>query len=603
MTVAENGAIAPRADAAFAFAVDGTRFFPQAGARLSFASRTAATLHLPGLPQGLVAPGAEVTATFNGETVFRGTAERIVTRRRRGLVVEDVTCRDAWDLLERRVYRQAWRVAAADGTAVETSTARVVLNVDADGLPIPLAEQVTEICSAGGLMASDGGIPAATLPADEARDVTCADAIRRALRLFPQVVAAYDAAYDAVAFRVPAAGDAAYMAGPLLSRATTRTAHPVVGVDIATESVDTSVVSPETGLAVASRAVTHQTAGDVASDDCLHVYLPLAGGASSTSWESLVVETEEMPALQNAPFWQRKHHRLANVPASAITITEAGRSSTKYDKITSNDVGALRAFGLNAEVVHCHCKATVKTADDVEEELYLTMDFAMTDASPGRHTRQTGSSSTAAETLPEGLAAAILAQRGGAVEAEDVSIVVGEAFPRIGDSFGGLVLQSFDVDCATLVANLHFGHPDYLTPEDMRDLLNGFRARGSAANVPHRAESDLGADATPVAGGVMPLTTTEFCPGVKAKTTVKSSSGGGSIVLDAAAVGAGKSLAVRELTYTPSGGSATTLKVLAEDDVELPPGGGGGAEHAAEPDTNATFTERDGKIVVGVYYL
>ena len=203
--------------------------------------------------------------------------------------------------------------------------------------------------------------------------------------------------------------------------------------------------------------------------------------------------------------------------------------------------------------------------------------------------------------LPDGLAQAILDQRGGSLESEDMQIRVGDVFPKIGDSADGLVLQNFEVDCDTLVANLHFGHPDYLTPEDMRELMNGFRARGTASNVPIRATNDLAEDAKDVAGGIMPLTTTEFAPGTKKKMTVKDSSGGGSIVLDSTKVG-GKKVEVHDLTFTPSGASEpTTVKVLAEKDMEIPPGGAG-KEHESEDDSNVTFEERNDKLYVGVYY-
>ena len=55
MTPSENSSIVPRSEGAsdapfFAFYRNGVRFYPQAGARLSFASRTAASLHLPVAP-------------------------------------------------------------------------------------------------------------------------------------------------------------------------------------------------------------------------------------------------------------------------------------------------------------------------------------------------------------------------------------------------------------------------------------------------------------------------------------------------------------------------------------------------------------------------
>ena len=570
MTADQNTGMAPREDAAFTFTANGKRFYPQSGARLSYASRTAATLFLPGMPSGLIASKDTVTVKYNGTTVFAGTLAKYTERTVRGLTVLDMKFADRWDILERRVFRQEWKVAGEGGASVTTRSARLVLNVDELGLPVMLPGQIGEICSYGGIMMADGGIPYIALPADVTENLTCADAIRRLLRLFPQVVAYYNAERNVVQFSVPDTSQSPgwLSEGRILSRAKQYTAHPVVGVDIATESVDTVVVDKD-GATVDMRAYTHQTAGNVNSDDCLHVFMPLAGGSASTSWESLEVTTEEMPLLSTPSFWRDKHPRLANVPLSAISISEAGRSSTTYDRITSNDIGALRAFGLNAEVVHCHCKATVTTEDDVEEDLYLTMDFTMTDASPGRHTRQTGSSSMAGETLPEGLAAALLAQRSGELEGEDVEIALGEAFPTVGETLDGLVCQTVEVDCDSRVARLHFGHPDYLSAEDMRSLLNGFRGRAYASNIPQRGNTDPGAGAAvDVAGGIQPLTTTEFAPGTKAKTTIKhvdDAATSGAIVLDADKVDSGKTLEVQEAVFA----DGTTGKALATHKMEI----------------------------------
>lgn len=573
MTPAENRSTAPREGAAFVFRARGARFFPRAGASLSFASRRAARLVLPGLPPGLLAPGDEVEAEYAGEVVFRGEVAALSERQAGGAEAwADATCLDAWDRLERRVFRQTWRVASASGAEVEASSARVVLNADAAGAPVPLAAQVAEVCSAGGLMMSDGGIPSATLPADEASDITCADALRRLLRLFPKVVARAapgPAGASVVQFSVPSGRDAAWLSGGrVLSRTKTYRAHPVVGVSISAAASAVSVTDAE-GVTRDLRAHLRQEAGDVSSDDCLHVYLPLAGGSASASWESLEVASEEIPDLGDAAFWTRKHPRLANVPASAVTVEESWREPETYGRITSNDVGALRAFGIGAEVSRLSCRATVRTEDDVEERILLTMDFATTDARPGRRTRQTGSSASGAESLPEGLAAALLAQRAGALESEEVEVALGGgcALPRVGDSADGLVCQSVEVDCAACTARASFGHPAHLSAEEMRDLLNGFRRPGWVANAPRRGEGDGdgGGAARPVAGGVMPIAATEFAPGRKAKTTIAGSDGGGSIVLDAAEVGAGEALAVWDVDY----GDGTAAKALATGPLEV----------------------------------
>ncbi len=572
MTAAENTAIAPRDDAAFVFKAGGARFYPQAGARLSFASRTAASLFLPGLPVDLLDGSSVVTVEYRGREVFEGRPGRSVERTVRGLTVRDVTCLDHWHLLERRVFRQTWKVVGGGGAAVESSSARVVLNVDALGQPVALAGQLGEACSAGGCMMSDGGIPVVALPSDVAENITCADAIRRLLRLFPQVVARAVPPYEGriVEFSVPdgQASPGWLAEGRVLSRTRQYTEHPVVGVDIATEAVDTVVTDAATGATADMRAITHQTAGDTASDDCLHVYMPLAGGSASTSRETIDVEVED-PDMLNAEWWKKKHPRLDNNLYDTVTILTAGRDSYTYGKITKNDVGALRAFGLGAEVVRFWCTVKVETEDDVEEELYLTMDFATTDASKGRHTRQTGSSYTEPETLPEGLAKALLDQRGGALEGEDVEIALGDAFPQVGESLDGLVCQTVEVDCDARVARLRFGHPGYLSAEDMRSLLNGFRARGHVSNVPLRGSAEPEGGSIPVAGGIMPLSTTEFSPGTKAKTTIRRAGAGGAaaasgrIVLDADEVDAGESVAVRDVTFADgSKGKALATKAL-----------------------------------------
>lgn len=571
MTATQNTGMAPREDAAFTFTANGKRFYPQSGARLSYASRTAATLFLPGMPSGLIASGDTVTVKYNGSTVFAGTLAKYTERTTRGLTVLDMTFADRWDILERRVFRQEWKVAGEGGASVTTRSARLVLNVDALGSgPVMLNGQIGEICSYGGIMSSDGGIPYIALPADVTENITCADAIRRLLRWFPQVVAYYNAERNVVQFSVPDTSKSPgwLSEGRILSRAKQYTAHPVVGVDIATESVDTVVVDAD-GATVDMRAYTHQTAGNVNADDCLHVFMPLAGGSASTSWESLEVTTEDNPDESDHLWWEEKHPRLHNIGSAVVSVVSSGRSSSTYERIAKNDVGALRAFGFGAEVVRFWAIVKVESEDDVEEELYLTMDFTMTDASPGRHTRQTGSSSIAGETLPEGLAAALLAQRSGELEGEDVEIALGEAFPLVGETLDGLVCQTVEVDCDSRVARLHFGHPAYLSAEDMRSLLNGFRGRAYASNIPQRDNTDPSAGAAvDVAGGIMPLTATEFSPGTKAKTTIKhmdDAAKSGTIVLDADKVDSGKTVEVKEAVFA----DGTTGKVLATHKLEI----------------------------------
>lgn len=601
-------------------------FYPAAGARLRFASCDTDTLSLPGLPVGLLTTGDVVTVQYNGTTVFKGTVATRIERQGRGTDrVEDVTVEGPWGLMARLVFRQEWKVTGSGGTVGE-NTSHLILNQSSLGVLQNISAQITEIANyASGMISgmSVGTIAAGTtqLPPDEARDLTCAAAIMRELRYFPQTICRFDYGTSngtpALQVSIPPEEPeaASYLATiPKTRRSYTRTSHPVVGVDICTQDWD--VVTGNNNVDSTMRAFSHQTAGNVNSIDTLHVYMPLAPGNSSTTWESLDVETiPDGQSYTSINFWIRNHPALSGLTysqgntngISAFGPITPNPLPNNCPRLTDTTVGDLRRFGLNAEVVRLTCPVTITTPEK-EEQLVLTLDYVATNATTRTYTKQTGSSSTAAETLPEGLAAAILAQRGGELMAEEVTIRLGDSLPTIGDAdvvtennvSQVLYLQNFEVDCYDLTATLHFGRPAFLSPEDMRDLLLGFRQRGFASNVPNRAEPDADDNMEDV-GGVQPLKSSSTTVSSISKATVKTT-GGGTITLDSTSasagtvndgmvnikatsvgaidmktsdVGSGKTAQFRDLTYTDSNGQQQTVKVLSTAAATIPAGGGG----------------------------
>lgn len=604
---------------------DAEDFFPAAGARLRFASCDTDTLTLPGLPVGLLGKDDVVTVAYKGTQVFSGTVSTRVERQGRGTDrVEDVTVEGPWGLMARLVFRQEWKVTGSGGTVGE-SCSNLILNQAPDGSPQNMTEQVSEIADYASSKISGmtvGTISAGTtqLPPDEARDITCAAAIMRTLRFFPQTVCRFDYSTSTPALHVSIPPENPSTAGyldpevvPETQRSYTRTSHPVVGVDIATEGFD--LVTGNNSVDSTLRKFTHQTCGDTNSIDTLHIFMPLAKGSSSTSWEKLDVEVFDTNRnIHNINFWVAEHPALAG-----YTVLPAGQSYSGGDKVqldgnitpavadmpypnlTDTTVGDLERFGFGAQVVRFTCPVKIFTPDK-EEKQVLTLDYVCTNATTRTYTRQTGSSSTAGETLPSGLAAAILAQRGGELMSEEVTIRLGDSFPTLGDAdvvtennvSHVLYLQSFEVDCYDLTAQLHFGRPAFLSPEDMRDLLLGFRQRGFASNVPNRAEPDADDNMEDV-GGVQPLKSSSIVVSSIEKSTVKGSgnagnkitldttsskaaikiekTSSGTINIDSADVDSGNTAKFRELTYTNAQGQETTIKVLATDGATIPPGG------------------------------
>ena len=603
MTAAENTSLAPRTSRAFKFLKNGsTEFFPGAGTRLHFANRDVDTLVVQGIPAGLLQAGNTVTVKYNGSgswvTVFSGEVDRIVDRHGRGTErVQDVTVSGPWNKLNRLVFRQSWSVAGAgtNGAALTISSSRVILNQTAAGAAQSMAEQLDEIltyaCSKCGITKGTVSALAQVLPADEARDITCADAIRRELRFFPKRIVRFDYAGGPSIEIVDTSSSsiAGYVASvPKTERVYEYNAHPVSCVCVDVDTTDIIVG----GSSLSARQV-YPTNGDPDDLDCLHVTVPLERGSASTTTESFESVTENVPSdLNSVTFWKLKHPRLANVAVSAIDITNGARTPSNYPRIAKSTKGEIEAAGLHCEVSRFTCDCHITTTDDEEEDIKLTMDFLTTDATTRTYTWQTGSSSTAGETLPANLAQALFEQRSQSLLSERMTIRLGDSFPKIGDKDvvdgEAVYLQSFDVDCYDLTAQLSFGQPEHLSAEDMKSLLNGFRQRGYATTAKLRKnKADEDADEDDAPGGIPPISSSEWSPGTKIKAIIKKSSGGtikmdatsaGTIDLQTTHVGSGKTAQFRDLTYTDSNGQQQTVKVLSTAAATIPPGGSSGSQ-------------------------
>ena len=579
MTAAENIAIAPRAGKLLTFTRKRgnatAEFFPGAGSTLHFANRDTDLFTARGLPAGLLQAGDKVEVYYGATQptrvrVFAGDVKTIVDRHGSFAErVQDVTVAGPWDRLNRLVFRQTW---GAGNLAISSS--RVILGQTAEGLPQTMAAQLDEIVGFAadpcGIEAGNNGAPAQYLPLDEARDITCADAIRRELRFFPKLVVRFDysSATPALVIDAPSATDAAYVASiPKTDREYTYDAHPVSCVDVTVDAVDIAINGDDLSF--------HQKYpedGDTDDLDCLHVTVPLARGGGSVTSETFKIESEEIPgALDNVHWWATKHPRLANLAEKAIKFaSNPTRSPSNYGYIVKNAREEIEAAGKHCEVSRFTCKVKIETPDDIEDEVTLTMDFLTTDARSGTYTVQTGSTATAGEELPAGLAQALYEQRSQSLASERMTVRLGATFPTLGDAADGLILQSFDVDLADLTARLSFGRPEHLSAEDMRSLLNGFRQRGSASTAVLREREGSDAEDQPAApGGIPPISSSEWSPGTKQKTTITGGTGAGSIVLDATKVDDGKTIDAAKIRYTDSEGNEKEVQVLGTEDIDF----------------------------------
>lgn len=555
------------------------RIYPHAGARLHFGSREADSLVLPTLPVGALAAGDQVKVTYLETTCFIGTVEKRVLRKTGGSEqTETVTVLGPWSKMARLVYRQVWLSMGQNARS-----SRLILNQTRLGAPQSLNSELTEIANhaaeACGYSVGNISVSTQILPSDECRDITVADAIRRELRLFPRAVARFDYSSGTPTLVIDKGSAASYDVADKTEREIEYDEHPITGVDLeiaASGEID----------GVPYINITHQTSGDTTAGnpDCLYATLQIKGASSNTVRQSFKSITEPVPGdLNSVGWWKQKHPRLANVAVAAIkSISEGARTPSTYSRISAATAGELEEAGLKCEVSKFTCKVTIETTDDKEEDIYLTAHFLTTNAQgtagkPKTYTWVSDSSSESGETVPAGLARTILAERCGSIRSEKMTIRLGETFPTIGDTITDegqtLPLQSFDVDCADLTAELVFGAPEYLSPEDMAALLSNFRNKCTTSTSSLRKTGKTADQGSNVEmGGIPPLSSTEFQPGTKAHTTIKSSSGsGGSIDLDSEKVEDGKNVEIHTLTVKTGDGEddKKEYQILAAEDVEI----------------------------------
>lgn len=600
-----------------------TRFYPGAGAKLHFANRDVDTLEMPGVPSGFLVAGDVVTATYKGVCVFRGDVATIVEAKGRGTdATQTVTCVGPWSKMARLVYRQNWFTGGG-----YSRSSRLVLNQQQNGVAQNLNSELYEIASHGAtpcgytVAQADVAVSTQYLPFDECRDITVADAIRRELRFFPKAVCRFDYSGATPALKIKKTANAttaAYVAAiPKNRREYVYNAHPITGVDLEIETTGTVD-------GIEYRQIGHQTAGDTSAGnpDCLYATLQIKGVSSSATRQSFKSVTEDIPQdLNDGSWWKAKHPRLANVAANAIAISEGSRSPSNYPRISAATAGELEEAGLHCEVSKFTCKATITTADDKEEEIFLTMNFLTTNATgtaadPKTYTWVAESSSESGETVPSGLAATILAERAGSLLSERMTIRLGDALPQLGDAIvetdGTVFLQSFDVDCASLTADLRFGVPDYLSPEDMAALLSGFRNKRTSSSHTVRKTGKPDDNGSNVEmGAIPPLSSTEFAPGQKAKTIIgpkaanspsiklDATGGGGNVDVKSSEIPSGKTIGSHTLTYKDKDGNTQTFHGLFDRDIDLSNVNNGKTISDVEvvpstSETTVTFTYTDG---------
>lgn len=448
--------------------------------------------------------------------IFRG----IITRARRNIkrgteVANLLEAKSGWYFLERIPYAQKWKHVPDGATeAVQIQSTRVVLNQDSTGESMTAWQQINDILAFAKTVstyspitwvdetigATEGSrLATTTLPFDEARDLTCAQALERILRFFPDISVAFEPQYKQMVFRSGAGPhDAAvYVDGYAGALALTDelTDAWINGVRIEIERTGNINGTPY-------RRIDLQTAGETAGINKLNATLELAGASSTRTRQRIDVVVEPFGDPTSPTWWvSRCPAVFGNTGAADITINTVVRSGeadkASYPNITATPIVDLEAAGLLArkEIVTCWADITRRDAAgdvvEVEKNVCIRVELVTTNANTRTYTYTTAQSSSTGEPVPAGLAAAMLEARSNDGRAVSVTLDVPTRYdifglldsfthgpmPEVGDSYQGLVAQSVEYLFPQRTINVQFGPPEHLSAQDMVGMMTGFRAR------------------------------------------------------------------------------------------------------------------------------
>lgn len=483
-------------------AVDAAKF-PVCAAKILRKTSSADELRITLAPDAQTVPDIDDTIeVFVGSTrKFFGRITKIPKRRAAEKMASEIVAKSPWRDLEETVYQQYWK-RAVGGESASVLRSRVALGQNAAGGKIKVSEQIREIAlyaASCGAQLTVGTIDTdSDMLLDEARDISCAQAIARTLKWAPNSVAYFDYATDGYPKLEVRKRPALPSETIDISKKTTLSASVAERPDLRVDCVSVKYeqeneVDGETWLAVSEEKYPQDAQSN--SRRAIVMTVDLDGAKSSSSTYKIVCGTVQPNSVQ----WWRKH-----VPSLAdesdMTVVESARETPTYARELL--VGSIVA-GMNFQTLSDRITAKVKyTTDDGSiVTKNVAANILSTNAVSGTYT--IWKTSQFAEEKPSGLAEAVYKAVSDAQYEGSVKILgaLEKSFlgKRIGISdsqnpdwadIGATVVQTEEnlADGTTLVK---FGPPKHLYPDNMEELFRINRNRTVSSDISTRTTGKI----------------------------------------------------------------------------------------------------------------
>ncbi len=479
-----------------------------------------------------------------------------------------------WADMEKIVYQQLWKSAdTASGEVVLSPVMRskVVLGQNSEGEKIGVGEQVSDILSyavSSGAMFGLGNISVdAKMLLDEARDLSCAEALARVLKWAPNFVAYFDYSGSGL---------------PLLNILSSPSDS--ANLDMDSGEISSVSVSSRPDLSLAGVSVKYErenTSGDFSwvsveediypadcnpsSKNVLVMSVDLDGLRATV--QTYPIETESIQE-QSADWWRKHLPALAGI--DNLQIVSAARSEDSYPReLVSGTVSERTGY----ETAPCVVSASVSYVDSNGSEVVDDVAVRVVSTNAPSGTLFAWNTSQVCEEKPEGLAKAIYEASLG-LRFEGSAKIIGAKAENFfckkinilnGDAAWenmNAIAMSCEEDLSTNMLTLKFGPPTHLYPANIAELFRIGRERKASTSWWSRSTAKHAPQEVVMDGRVSGENTSSGSAKY-VKFVVSDSDGGGRVELDARDL-SGKIAKFRDITICKDG-ETSTVKVLMTD--------------------------------------
>ncbi len=527
----------------------------------------------------LFASESAIVLRRDGALWFRGVVTRLPVAGAPQGETQDYEFSGPWWHLENLVYQQFWQQAANPGDAHSglhaVAKGRVVLGQADSGAALSAADQATAIVN----YAIAAGAPLqlgecslnSPMPLDEARDLSCAEALRRVLRWTPDAVTWLDYSTSPkptlhLARRGALASRA--LALPDLQRLEIAPRHDLVRTSVVIKYEKTHV---EDGFQWSTTETDAAPSGADGTDlKALVLTTPLRGLHASYVKQDVTAATIDSTS---AAWWRDHHPALRGLAVEDITVANPARDGTLPRELVSGGVAPWMGCAAAPDVV----SADISYATENESVTRrMAVRLMATDAINMTYFQL--ASYTPEEIAPTGLAASLLAAVGTlhyegvaewiAPEAADTPWLGARLEVSAGQSAWAAMhalVQEVEEHVDEGLTRIHFGPPRQLGASDWETLLKANRRREPSPSAPVRGTGKPTATAEIEHGVHHRLENTTAGPAAyKRLKLADPENPDRAIILDTGAMSRALTVQLRELEVCVDGVSKRVLALCSE---------------------------------------